>query len=515
MVGLTEDDDKWRRWQVCSPEAARAVAEFKEGTVLRVSDHTEFHHHEDTKSFQQKFAKDVDSFKTAMEQLGNPFLVDDDSTELIQLDTKDVMCDEVVATVRSIEKIGTKNFQDFRKNRIISQAIKLDDTIKKNKLPTFKSANTKGQSAKGESKDLKQHVRLFSQLYISTQIRGADMDEFFSHETLKCPPSLSKNGEMRSGNKADLLKCLTNLSDREPKAEIPTVSAAILEGSVLVNMAKPAKDQSFQRYCSDVFCKQVKKYLKDYSSQRVDVVFDTYIEKSLKTATRNKRGKGVKRKVLHDSLAPSNWRGFVRLGENKKKLFKYLSQEATSQWQENVLVCAYEGVCVASNSNFDLSGIKPCNHEEADTCVLLHAHDMTMKGYSKLSIRTVDTDVLVLAITTFSKLKRYVEEFWVDFGAGKNRRFFPIHNIFYDIGEEKAQALPFFHAFTGCDQVSFLSHVTKISAWKVWQSFDEITPFFCMLSQQPTLIQVEEARSVIERFTVLLYNRTSNLLAVN
>ena len=36
MVGLTEDDDKWRRWQVCSPEAARAVAEFKEGTVLRV-----------------------------------------------------------------------------------------------------------------------------------------------------------------------------------------------------------------------------------------------------------------------------------------------------------------------------------------------------------------------------------------------------------------------------------------------------------------------------------------------
>ena len=27
MIGLTEDDDKWRRWQVCSPEVARAVDE--------------------------------------------------------------------------------------------------------------------------------------------------------------------------------------------------------------------------------------------------------------------------------------------------------------------------------------------------------------------------------------------------------------------------------------------------------------------------------------------------------
>ena len=97
----------------------------------------------------------------------------------------------------------------------------------------------------------------------------------------------------------------------------------------------------------------------------------------------------------------------------------------------------------------------------------------------------------------------------------EQERIVPIHNIFHDIGEEKAQALPFFHAFTGCDQVSFLSHVTKISAWKVWQSFDEITRIFSMLSQHPILMQVEEARSVFERFTVLLYSHTSNLMAVN
>ena len=41
----------------------------------------------------------------------------------------------------------------------------------------------------------------------------------------------------------------------------------------------------------------------------------------------------------------------------------------------------------------------------------------------------------------------------------------------------------------------------------------KLLPTFVMLSQQQ--MQVEEARPVIERFTVLLYHRTSNLLTTN
>ena len=47
IVGLTEDENKLRRWTICSPEISRAVAEFKKGTVLETKDHTIFHHHED------------------------------------------------------------------------------------------------------------------------------------------------------------------------------------------------------------------------------------------------------------------------------------------------------------------------------------------------------------------------------------------------------------------------------------------------------------------------------------
>ena len=130
-------------------------------------------------------------------------------------------------------------------------------------------------------------------------------------------------------------------------------------------------------------------------------------------------------------------------------------------------------------------------------------------------IRAVDTDVLVLAVSVYEELKDGIEKLWVDFCGGKNRKFVPIHETFQRIGEVKAHGLPFFHAFSGCDQVSLLPHVAKHTAWQVWCLFDVISNVFSDLNQQPTLMQVQEAMPTIERFTVLLYNRTSNCLKTN
>ena len=72
-------------------------------------------------------------------------------------------------------------------------------------------------------------------------------------------------------------------------------------------MRKPSKNQAFKDYSSEVFCSQVKKHRRDYSTERVDVVFDTYKHESLKAATRYKKGKGVRRKIQHDTIVPNNW----------------------------------------------------------------------------------------------------------------------------------------------------------------------------------------------------------------
>ena len=70
------------------------------------------------------------------------------------------------------------------------------------------------------------------------------------------------------------------------------------------------------------------------------------------------------------------------------------------------------------------------------------------------------------------------------------------------------------HAFSGCDTVSSFSGIGKKTVWDVWRSSPNQTALFSRLSQTPeevTDIDMEE----IERFVVLLYSRTSQIVTVN
>ena len=78
----------------------------------------------------------------------------------------------------------------------------------------------------------------------------------------------------------------------------------------------------------------------------------------------------------------------------------------------------------------------------------------------------------------------------------------------------KVQALPFFHAFTGCDVTSFFAGRGKKSAWDTWQAFPDVTEAFLSLS----LVQcklTDGSFALTERFVVLWYDRTSELSSVN
>ena len=149
------------------------------------------------------------------------------------------------------------------------------------------------------------------------------MDEFFSHEALSYPPALSKNTEMRSGDMSQLVKCLDQISNNQ----VQVLKAGVLEGSVLVNMLKPKNNQTFEGYCIVTVKPAIQKYVAEYNAQRMDIVFDTYKKDSLKNQTRLKRGKGIKRKVQTNSIAPTNWKGFLRTDENKTTLFKFIATQ--------------------------------------------------------------------------------------------------------------------------------------------------------------------------------------------
>ena len=70
--------------------------------------HGSFHPREVSNSFQIQFAKHVNDLLTEFEQLGNPFMPDE-SNELIQLGTKDVMGDDVIKAVKQSRTLVNQN----------------------------------------------------------------------------------------------------------------------------------------------------------------------------------------------------------------------------------------------------------------------------------------------------------------------------------------------------------------------------------------------------------------------
>ena len=168
---------------------------------------------------------------------------------------------------------------------------------------------------------------------------------------------------------------------------------------------------------------------------------------------------------------------------------------------------------VFNDDRTDAADLSSCRHEAADTRLLLHAADAARRGYTKVMVRTVDTDVVVIAVAKFQYIS--LSELWIEFGLGKHLKYLPAHDISRSIGEEKSQALLAFHAFTGCDQTSSFLHYGKKTAWGAWGAFDEVTAAFQALSNAPTVDVVDEVMSMLERYVTIMYDRTSICMKVN
>ena len=194
-------------------------------------------------------------------------------------------------------------------------------------------------------------------------------------------------------------------------------------------------------------------------TSRVDVVWDVYLPESLKGTSIQKRGKGVRRRVSLSTTILKSWKDFLRVDDNKTELFKFLAQLVTCLTvdEDKVLYATsaqnvLSSTCQAELLNFRVSNLTPCSQEEVDTRLILYAADPVVQGNRRVSVRTVDTDVVVLAATFFSQMKP--DEMWIAFSTGKNFRFIPIREFVSSLTPKMYSSLLAFHTFTGCDTVS-------------------------------------------------------------
>eukprot|EP00794_Sanderia_malayensis_P001481 gene1481-1638_t len=456
-IGLTENPAALRRWMVGGPELARMVKEFENVTFEQESQK----HHEQKPAIQAAFAKDVSKLVATIDELSNPFR--EDGENLTALHTKDIMNEDVVFTVRNARNLGEMQCKKFFKERLKEKTKPLTDAITKNNFSTFNIKEKKVISKdKTKVTVLKEDCALFSRLYIACQNRDGNLEDFFRFENQPWPPSLSKMGQLRGGSKADLVGCLTGSLETE---DHPVVDAAILDGAVIVQMLQPKTVTTFEEYFDLIFAPYILRQLQYV--KRLDIVWDIYKEDSLKKTTREKRGSGQRRKVTPSTRIPSDWKGFLRVSNNKDELFKLLATKVVSlKLSAGKTIFATHGENVLSSEEMpDMSALSPCTHEEADTRMIIHTFDASLHGHRRIKIRSNDTDVVVLAVA-FAPLIS-IDELWISYGPSKQIRNLPAHSIATSIGQKTARVLPLFHALTGCDTVSFFGGRGKKTAWEV------------------------------------------------
>jgi hypothetical protein len=240
IIGITENPQSLRRWLLATPEVLHMLEEFQKDTPHDAHDQ-DTRHHEQVPSTQATFQKHVVALTSTIKDMGDPFL--EDSSYLKALDTKNIMNENAVETLYSIQERGKTQYDAYKKEVLQTNHRKISEPIARNKVGLFKDQSTKKRTKKMvQIKTLKNDCNLFSRMYISCQSQDGNIEEFFRHENQAFPPSPSSNGYPKEGTKEAILQCLEPLADSP--ADNPAVDVKLLDGAVIV--MKPASKCSFK-----------------------------------------------------------------------------------------------------------------------------------------------------------------------------------------------------------------------------------------------------------------------------
>ena len=118
---------------VAGPEIARIVKKFE--STFEATKPSDTRHHEQLPSVQSAFGKDVRALVSSIEEMGNPF--EEDTADLLVLDTKEIMPQCVVEAVQAAEQKGQSQYEAFVEERLVKCSKAVSDTIQRNQLPLF------------------------------------------------------------------------------------------------------------------------------------------------------------------------------------------------------------------------------------------------------------------------------------------------------------------------------------------------------------------------------------------
>ena len=241
---------------------------------------------------------------------------------------------------------------------------------------------------------------------------------------------------------------------------------------------------------------------------RVDIVADSYLEKSIKEGERVSQSISSKGliKSKHSKI-PRDFKEFLGNGGNKNRMAEIIfgviieeKEAVCSKLKCNEVYLSSEGFCkrVTPLELHEVDILKS-NQEEADTRLILQAwHVLTSTTmYVNIQSPSGDTDVIIL---TISLLLEYKNRCFLDSGSG-DKRYLWLGNI--DMPLQCRQSIVGLHSISGNDYVSAFFKKGKKTWWNKMVQFAQFEETRAALGTERELS--EQIFQQIQEFVCIIY----------
>ena len=186
------------------------------------------------------------------------------------------------------------------------------------------------------SKDVSMEAEvIFFRLLAVNCNKKVPLECVLSYENAPVPLSLfTEEGIMLSCVKSDFMHKLDDLVPGDKISKINVCDAVIFDGHAVIQMLAPPSTSiktTFKEMASR-FCKytmQTVQHMEPTDELRIHIIFDNYLESTIKKTTRVKRGdsdRGIVYHIQADISIPPNWKQFLTKGENKTKLAMFYTE---------------------------------------------------------------------------------------------------------------------------------------------------------------------------------------------
>ena len=225
---------------------------------------------------------------------------------------------------------------------------------------------------------------------------------------------------------------------------------------------------TFGSMIAEAFARILNKYP---TAQVIHVIFDSYLDSSLKSGERRIRlaeAKGVIRvaRINKDTKVPEQMAKFWPLSDNKIKFQEFAKTyllELAKKANREVIVSGTiteNQSTTAEHLNRTLAIDKipelRVPYEEADMRLIPHIqYDVAKFSRTTVTVISDDTDVLILLLFYFKDFNgQGLQNLYLLKGRGDNKKMLPIHKMYASLGDNYCRVLLKAHLGTGADYIS-------------------------------------------------------------